>query len=344
VSRGIAVIAIVPIAVLALIGIAAPWSLSGWVALAACALVASAGFFGAARTRRLLRVLGAAAIAVLVLVRVAAPSGGSDSMLTLPGGTSSRWLGRVVDEQDVSLLGARALIRRWPMVREERDGLLRAMRDAYVEMRGDGGASPSPVLDTALGRQGATGFDALVLEPPQGPPRAAVIFLHGYGGNFRLECWLVAQAARSVGALTVCPAMGFGGHWGGREGGDIFSATLDYLHSRAIYRIYLAGLSNGAAGASAQAVLWSHALDGLILISGAPAHGSSGGLPALVIHGERDPIASVKAARAFAAGNHATYLGVDGGHFALLMHRGETGAAIADWLQRRESAAKRPAR
>src|SRR5262245_28166429 len=153
----------------------------------------------------------------------------------------------------MSLLGARVLAWRWPLLRDERDGLAADIRDAYVEMRGDVGGSPSPVLDTALGRQTPTGFDTIVLEPPPGASGAAVIFLHGYGGSFRLECWLVAAAARPIGALTVCPATGFTGHWSGREGERIVGATLDDLRGRGIQRVYLAGLSNGAAGAAALA-------------------------------------------------------------------------------------------
>ena len=71
-------------------------------------------------------------------------------------------------------------------------------------------------------------------------------------------------------------------------------------------------------------------------LASAPAHGAGGGLPALVIHGERDTIASARSAHTFAATNRATYAGFDGGHFVLLMQRHETRAAMADWLQRRE--------
>ena len=343
-SRGLALLALAPIAVLMLVGIAAPWSFSGWVMLASCGLAASASFVGAALLRRLLRGIAAGAIVGLIVVRLGAPSGGPNSMPTLPGGASSRWLGRLLDEQDLGLLGARALVRRWPMLREERDGLVRETHDAYVEMRRDGGTAPSPVLDTVLGRQTPNGFDALVFEAPQPAPGAAVLFLHGYGGSVRLECWLVATAARSVGALTICPATGLSGHWSGRDGERVAAATLDYLHGLGIHRVYLAGLSNGAAGASALAPKLAPSLAGLILISGAPARGGSVGLPALVVHGEGDMTASPRAARAFAASAGANYAGFDGGHFVLLMRRRETGAAIAAWLERREAAATRKRR
>lgn len=334
-SRMVAAAVLVAVAIVAVLGIRAPWSPSGWIVLAALGLSASRMFVRARRTRRLLWALGAVSIAAVMAVRLLS-SGAPDVMLTLPGATSSRWLGRFVDEQDVSLLGARVLAWRWPLARDERDGLLREMRAAYVEMRGETSASPSPVLDTAFGRQHPDGFDTLVFEAPERAPRAAVVFLHGFGGSFRLECWLVARAARAIDAITVCPATGFSGRWSGRDGERTLGATLDYLHARGIRRVYLAGLSNGAAGASALAPKFASSLAGLILISGAPAAGTAAGLPALVVQGEHDPMASAAAARAFAARAHATYVSFDGGHFVLAMQRARTRDAIAGWLRQRE--------
>ena len=122
-----------------------------------------------------------------------------------------------------------------------------------------------------------------------------------------------------------------------RDGERTLGATLDYLHARGIRRVYLAGLSNGAAGASALAPRFAPSLAGLILIPGAPAAGTAAGLPALVVQGEHDPMASAAAARAFAARAHASYVSLDGGHFVLLMQRARTRDTIAGWLRRQES-------
>ena len=211
------------------------------------------------------------------------------------------------------------------------------MHEAYVAMRRDDAFTPSPVFDTLLGRQTPGAFDTLVIEPraqdgPAAPAKTGVIFLHGYAGSYTLECWLVASAARAVGAVTVCPATDFSGNWRGEAGELTLRATLDYLHARGIRRVFLAGLSNGAMGASALAPKLASSLAGLILISGAPASGGSGGLPTLVVHGSDDPMASVAAARAFAARTHASYAGFDGGHFVLLVRRTEARMAISNWL------------
>ena len=247
-------------------------------------------------------------------------------------------MGRLFDEQDVSLLGAQALLWRWKLPPDERRELLPAMRDAYAEMRAQVGPSPSPVLDTLVGRQQTSGFDTIVVEPGLEQPRVGMIFLHGYGGSFTLECWLVAAAARAVGAVTVCPAVGITGHWSGHDGERTVQATLDFLHRRGVDRVYLAGLSNGAAGAGTLAPRLTSRLVGLILISGAPSGGVNAGVPTLVVHGERDPIASAPAAQAYAARARAEYAGFDAGHFALLTRRGEIRETIARWLRRHEGA------
>jgi pimeloyl-ACP methyl ester carboxylesterase len=210
------------------------------------------------------------------------------------------------------------------------------MRAAYVEMRGETSGLPSPVMDTAFGRQRPDGFDTLVFEAPERASGAAVVFLHGFGGSFRLECWLVAGAARAIDAVTVCPATALSGRWSARDGERTLGATLDYLHARGIRRVYLAGLSNGATGASALAPKFASSLAGLILISGAPAGGKYPGMPALVVQGEHDPMASVASARAFATRTHATYVSLDGGHFVLLMQRTRTRDAIAGWLRQQD--------
>ena len=172
-----------------------------------------------------------------------------------------------------------------------------------------------------------------------------MVFLHGFAGSFTLECWLVARAADAIGAITVCPATGFSGRWSDRDGERTLRATLDFLRARNIRRVYLAGLSNGAAGAAALAPRFAGSLAGLILISGAPAAGPAAGLPALVVHGDRDPMASAALPRArMPRQHHARYAGFDAGHFVLLTHRDEARAAIASWLRATERGAIRALR
>lgn len=325
------------LALVAVAGALAPWSPSGWFGLGTIALAAVALAIKERRPRRGLALMAGLLLVILLAVRMIGAGDGMISMTTLPRGDSSRWLGRLVDEQDMALAGARALAAAWRLSPDEKIGLVPAMHDAYVEMRRDDAFTPSPTLDTLLGRQAASGFDTLVIEPRAEsrsavPIKLGVIFLHGYAGSTTLECWLVASAARAIGALTVCPATDFAGHWRGEKGEEILRASLDYVHSRGIKRVFLAGLSNGAMGASALAPRVASSLEGLLLISGAPANGETGGLATLVVHGTRDTMTPVESARSFVSRTHASFASFDGGHFVLLMRRAEVREAIITWL------------
>ena len=150
-GRLVAVAVLVLVAALAVVGAIAPFSPSGWLALTTVALASSAFVVTARRARRALGCVAGALLLLLLGIRLIGAAGKLGRMVTLPGGTSSRWAGRILDEQDVSLLGARALGLVWRLPRNERERLVPAMHDAYVEMRHDLGLTPSPVLDTLVG-------------------------------------------------------------------------------------------------------------------------------------------------------------------------------------------------
>jgi hypothetical protein len=325
------------VGLLCLAGLSVSWSPSGWCELIAVALLASAGLATNLGARRLVRALGALVIVVTLTVRWVAADRGQTRLITLPRAPSARWLARTFDEQDIALIGARLLPLLWRLPPDERRQLVPSLESAYASMRRDSGLVASPVIDTLLSRQEPRAFDTVVIEPTNGAqPRAGVLFLHGFAGSFTLECWLVSAAARAIGAVTVCPATEFSGHWNSRDATRIIEVSLDYLRSRGVERVYLAGLSNGGAGAGVFAAQRPSSLSGAILISGTPATGAIERLPTLVIHGRHDTIASAATASAFAARSHARYVAFDGGHFVLMEHHGEVRQAIADWLTERE--------
>jgi hypothetical protein len=319
-------------------GAIAPWSLAGWLLIGAAALAGAASWLGEGRARRAIGA-SAAALAILVIAaRLLFVSGGRARLLTLPGDASSRWLGRALDEQDLSQAGAWLLRAFGRLPRDEARALVPAMHDAYAAMRRDLGRAPSPALDTLLARQRPSAFDTIVIEPRDvARPRAAVIFLHGYAGSFTLECWLIADAAAAIDAVTICPATGFSGHWSERDGERTLQETLHYARARQLDRVYLAGLSNGAAGAGALASRYASSLKGLIVISGAPSTGGAPALPTLVLQGDRDTMFPAAIAHAFAARTRARYVALGGGHFVLMIRRDEARAAIAKWLRAVES-------
>jgi pimeloyl-ACP methyl ester carboxylesterase len=326
------------VALTAAFGIGASWSRSGWFLLGVLALAGAAFMIRERIARRTLSVVAAVLFGALLLVRIIGAEGGLVRMMTFPQESASRWLGRLVDEQDLALVGTRLLSLRYPLSGDERTGLLAAMHDAYADMAHDDPVTPSPVLDTLLGRQDANASDTLVVEPrldARPAPKVGVLFLHGYAGSHTLECWMIAKAAQAVGAVTVCPATGFAGHWHGQGATRIVGNGLDYLRRRGITKVFLAGLSNGAVGGVAMAPIFAKSLAGVILVSGAPADGNAAGLPAIVLHGRDDRIASPASAQAFAKHTGAQYVELASGHFALLMRREEARKAIADWLMAR---------
>jgi len=327
------------VALLTGLGLLAPWSPSGWFVLGLLGLVAIALLVKDRRPRRGLGLLALVLFLIWLLVRLLGAGDGMIAMRTLPGGGSARWLGRLLDEQDLAVAGARLLGLRERLPATERATLVPALRAGYQQVRRDDAVFPTPVLATLLGRQSPAAFDAVVIEPraepkPGVPLKFGVLFLHGHAGGFTLECWLMARAAREIGALTVCPSTDHAGRWADEAGVRIARAGLAYLESRGIKRVFLAGLSNGAAGAATLAPRLGAPLEGLLLVSGAPASGGPTGVPTLVVQGAQDSVAPAPAARAFAERAKATYVELEGGHFLWLLRPRDTREAIVSWLMR----------
>jgi pimeloyl-ACP methyl ester carboxylesterase len=204
-------------------------------------------------------------------------------------------------------------------------------------MRASEGVTPSPFLATYLGWQRPSAFDALFIYPDDDhSPLTAVVFLHGFAGNFTYQCWLVGQAGRAAGVLTVCPSMRWSGDWWSEAGEATARATILYLRQQGVANIYLAGLSNGGVGASQLAPRLEADLEGLILISGLLPAAEQTGLPVLIIHSREDERMPVARARAYAAaaGERATYVEMTGDHFLLAKNPAETQTVIAGWLRR----------
>ena len=264
------------------------------------------------------------------------PAGARMNLVTLPGGAGPRQLNRILDEQDVVLFGTQAAPYLGAISPLERESLDLKFSQAFQEMKAQGVTPLSPFLTTYLGRQSPNEFDVVIAEPSSGKrPTTGILFLHGFGGNFTLQCWLMAQAGDSIDAITVCPSTDPSGYWWNSQGQSILQETIAYLHQRGVERIYLAGLSNGAIGASRLAVQFKQDLAGLILISGADPNATMTDLPVLLLHGkydERIPV-SVMEQYASAAGLTATYHLFEGDHFLLLKQFDAVQEVIVTWLR-----------
>lgn len=189
---------------------------------------------------------------------------------------------------------------------------------------------PSPFLSTYLGLQGPDAFDAVVFEPP-GTPQCGIVFLHGFAGNFSVLDAFVARAAREAGAVTICPSAGWMGAWAKEE--RTVRACIDHLRARGIRRIFLAGLSNGALGASALAPRLSRELSGLILLSGSDLSEPDSGLPVLLVIARNDERMYASMAREYAerAGKRGTLVELTGDHFVLAKDPEAVRRAVSSW-------------
>ncbi len=279
-------------------------------------------------------------LALVLLTLTAAPEAGTPDpwppiwMVRLPAGAKALEEPPPATERETVLAGVPFAANSGMLPQQETPRLAEALEAAYTELDAERGPFPTPVFHTLAGQQTPEGFDVLVLPPRKDAhPRAAALFLHGFGGNFTLQCWLFARAASEAGLLTVCPSMAVSGHWAGPEGQRIVKTALDWLGARGKDRVVLAGLSNGGAGASVLARTFERRLVGAIAISGTEGAGPWK-LPMLVLHGTADPMASADNARRFAkAGPKRTWVPLPGGHFALLHERNPARDAILRWLR-----------
>jgi pimeloyl-ACP methyl ester carboxylesterase len=288
------------------------------------ALMIAYGAFRPKVPRAAGRAGGALVVAVILFRCCTAGEGGAISM-----NPSARLVDRVIDERDIALSGTRTLVG-IGMFHDDRADVVKAMTDSYAEMSAHNGTVPSPVVATYLGLQGPDHYDLLVIEPhAQDPPKRAVIFLHGYGGNFTLPCWQVAEAVKSWNAVVTCPSTRYIGDWSSKNGEATVRDTVAKLNARGIKNIVLAGLSNGGYGGSILAARMRGSFTGLILISGATPEAGQAGVPTLLIHGNKDSMAGYEESVDYQA-NHVNskLVTLDAGHFAMLVRKEKTNAAI----------------
>jgi pimeloyl-ACP methyl ester carboxylesterase len=272
-------------------------------------------------------------------MRMAAGGGGEGRAA---GG--ARFVNRLVDEGDVAVAGTRVLLAAG-VLHDDQTVLPTAMTTAYGAMRRDQGDAPSPFVATYLGLQEPDAFDLVIVESQReaetsAPSRSALVFLHGFTGNFDLPCWQIARAVAPAGVVTACPSTRWVGDWSSPAGEATLRRTVEILRARGVDRIVLAGLSNGGFGAAKLARRMEGTFAGLVLISGADPSTPPAGIPTLVIHGRRDTMTSYESARAYAANAGAKLVTLDAGHFAMLVKGEEADRAVREFVTARLDGAR----
>jgi pimeloyl-ACP methyl ester carboxylesterase len=326
---------VTPLSLFALIVLLAPSTSWSSRAYTAGIVLATGGLLTATRARRRgVTRAGIVIVAATALARLASGARGNTTTMTTTGARGARALGRLVDEGDAAVWGARLAFAVGQFRDPDVPQVPAALREAYAEMRAKEGDAPSPVVPTYAGLETPDDADVLVVDTVA-DPKGALVFLHGFGGSFALPCWQLAETAAGAHLVTYCPSVGPRGDWWSADGERTVRGTVRMIQSRGIDRIYLAGLSNGARGAALLAPRMRGTFRGIVLISGADADAASAGAPVLLLQGGHDAMFPASHALAYAA-SHAetTYVDLDAGHFALLLRRQEAARALASWLER----------
>ena len=283
------------------------------------------------RRRRGVTRAGLAVIALAMVVRIAFAGHGKTIAMTRRG-PGAPLLDRLLPEDDVATTSARAVIWAGILPANDTKNLVPTLRRSFQRMNEAEGSYPSPIAMTSLGLQRREAFDTLEIAAPAADTKAAVLFLHGYGGNFTLQCWMVAQAARRAGAATFCPSTRLTGDWWSADGRHVVGEMMTDLRARGFDRIVLSGLSNGGVGASRIAPSLRGKIVGLLLISGAAPDAGAPGVPAIAFEGGQDTMMTPGAVRRYAENGGVTYVELEGTHFLLIEKRDEMTERMSAWL------------
>jgi pimeloyl-ACP methyl ester carboxylesterase len=312
-------LAAVPLVVIAASAIGlgrAQLSLSGWgwIVLALALFVTSLKlqWRSACRVAVALTVLFAAA-------RIARPASPEAHVETLHRDgrlTASPWLDRLFDERDAAIVGSRLMVALGHVRAPEFGRLPDVIGVGLDRLEAAPAPAGSPVLTTLLGLEGPGGSTTTIFEPRVGQASVGVVFLHGYGGNFAVQCAVIARALPE--AVVVCPSTTFDGAWWSQDSRSIIEASRSALEARGVQRFVLAGISNGAAGVTVALPQLPGRFERAVLISGIAPAAAAPPIPTLVVQGSSDGMMRTKTVRAWARAHGVPVRELPGTHFVLL--------------------------
>ena len=220
----------------------------------------------------------------------------------------------------------------------ESTGLWPPLIAGYESYRKKHGLFPTPLIPTYLAQEGASRFDLLELDSPapKGERKQALIFLHGFGGNWGLLCFLVAESVSPFGVDTFCPSTDPFGQWGRKSGKEILSKTIETIRSQGYQDLYFSGLSAGAIGGGMILKDFQKEFLGLLFLYGGHPDAADVDLPTLYIFGsedERVPSGLMQGIIAMHQRRNPRVVSrkMDADHFALIKQSTEISSFIQDW-------------
>lgn len=238
---------------------------------------------------------------------------------------SARWIDRLFEERDASIVGSRLLVASGLMPAPEFPTLPALLVESYPAHEAFAPRLGTPVLSTLLGLDDEDANNAILVHANREAPTLGVVFLHGYAGNFAFQCLEVAAAFRS--AEVICPSDHFVGRWSDAAALRIVTSSIAILRARGVQRVVVAGLSNGAIGAS----LHANALpiDGLILLSGVSSRAPTPRVPTLLVQGREDAMVRTSSVRVWRRAHpRVHYVELPGTHFVLIEQRDAVRGAL----------------
>jgi predicted esterase len=340
--RFLRALAIVPCAITALIA----WSLcfvflpcmAWWLATYTGSVgLLSIGAIIAIRRRRLpLLVIGVVLFGLTLGGRFVWTRGSHESPVTSwRAGVGRHVGGSLLPERDWMIVAARLLptFWNWPPSAVDDSSFGDTVQRQYDALDTDAATRglESVVPAQVLGSRKVAGHYFLVLPSRPSPPGGfpALLFLHGFGGNYQVYASWLRQLADERGLAAILPTGSFKGTWWQPDEQAVAMRALSDVADRHVIdpqRVIVGGLSNGGVGACELAAVPGR-FQGLLAIAAFPpieeAKRGIGNEPAVFVgalHDDRFPIdelrASVDAYRA--SGTPVGSIEVDGDHLAIV--------------------------
>lgn len=260
-------------------------------------------------------------------------------LLHHPSHSSISSLAKLVTEEDGIFVSTSLFSAVGEITPREATGIWPPLLSHYQRMRENHGQFPSPLPPSYLGMEGEEHFEVLHLRAKaENPQKKSLIFLHGFGGNWTLLCFLVSESVSPLGYDTFCPTTGPLGQWSHPSGTKILRQTIAMLRERGYQPELFSGLSAGAIGGAMIAKDFLNDFKGFIFLFGGHPDAEVIQKPTLYIFGNQDeriPSRLMKSIIEIHQKKNSKVASVEmsADHFALLKLAEQVQDHISDWVR-----------